>query len=155
MTWFRPGALPWTVVAVVMSAAWPAAQDRVRPAADLEARVLTLAGPGAVDCGRYLQHAPDSGVAAPVPRELEASLTCGRQATAEERPFWTFVQRRGVDSFVAHGVLGTPDGAIQMFAYDSAPCGGPGCEPSFTLSDCERAHVQTDPDDDPDFACEP
>jgi len=118
-------------------------------------RVFAVTGSGPRECGRHpLRQVERTILDAPF-ADLQASLQCARQAIQARQPFWTFVERRGIDSFVAHGLLRTAEGEMRYFYYDSAPCGGPGCEGELTLELCASPSVKpATPDGEaPDFSC--
>ena len=128
---------------------------QVQPVADMARRVFAETGSSPRECGRHpLRQVGRTTVEAPL-AELRASLQCVQQAIQARQPFWTFVQRRGIDSFVAHGLLRTADGEVRYFYYDSAPCGGPGCEGELTLELCASPAVKprTADGEAPDFEC--
>jgi hypothetical protein len=84
---------------------------------------------------------------------LRRVIACGREAARQRRPFWTFVTHDGIDSWLAEGLLGTPEGAIERFSYDSDPCGGGGCKSTFETAPCPRPALGTDPRHGPTFTC--
>ena len=73
-------------------------------------------GGDAVACGTHQRLA---AVAA-----LNRSLECGLQAVRDVHTFWTVREWPGIDSNLAHGLLGRRDGRIFVFDYDSAPYRG-------------------------------
>jgi len=112
-------------------------------AAALLMRIRPVVGMQPAECGQYfLKRTGDRYVAAGT-RELELSLKCGRTAARAQRPFWTFTQGHGVDSWIAEGLLGGPDGLIQHFSYDSSTSGDPWNDSKFSLSisPCPRPSV--------------
>jgi hypothetical protein len=90
--------------------------------------VRSFTGPQAAECGRH--------PVAVSPEALTKSLACAMEASAQRRPFWTFKEDPGIDSRLAHGLLGDSDGAVFRFHWDSAPCGGPGCAPRYSIESC-------------------
>ena len=124
------------------------------PMVDLPMRVVALTGDSPRECGR-LQIRDLAGKRVAAARgELDAAVRCARQAIREGKPFWTYVQRRGLDSWIAHGLLRTAGGDVRFFAYDSAPCGGPSCQPTLSLEPCREPAVKAAADgDEPDFSC--
>lgn len=140
------------LIAVMLSAGLSA---QVQPVADMARRVLAVTGSAPRECGRHLlRQVGGKTVDAPL-ADLQASLQCVRQAIAAGEPVWAFVQRRGIDSFVAHGLLRTANGDVQAFYYDSAPCGGPRCEGELRLEPCVSPSVTPTSANGqaPDFAC--
>ena len=99
-------------------------------------KVQSIVGMVPVECGRHsLGRAGTS--------ELEQSLKCGMDAARAKRPFWTFNQLQGIDSWIAEGLLGGQDGAVRSFTYDSSPSGNPAdvSRATLTVSPCARPSV--------------
>ena len=118
-----------------------AGRREFNPFADFQARVKQLVGPDAVDCGQHRLLKPLT----PAPMsELEKSLACGLEAAGKKRGFWMSFQLQGIDSTIFYGVAGTADGTMFSVNYDSAPCGGPGCEPSFSAQACAKPSLRND-----------
>ena len=90
-------------------------------------------GGDAVACGTHQRLA---AVAA-----LNRSLECGLQAVRDGHTFWTVREWPGIDSNLAHGLLGRRDGRIFVFDYDSAPYGGFSSVPTFTIQRCPSPAV--------------
>ena len=110
----------------------------------MRAYVERFTGPQAVDCGQHLLPRP----LAPIDAEtMRRSLACGTEAMRRGKPFWTFWQQQGIDSWVAVGLLGTADGAFYRFDYDSAPCGGAGCGDRFSIEPCSTPRIRMDRSD--------
>jgi hypothetical protein len=130
---------------------------QVPPVADMARRVFAVIGPAPRECGRRQLRQSGRMTLDPPLADLQTSLECVRQAIAARQPFWTFVQRRGIDSFVAHGLLGTTNGEVQYFDYDSSPCGGPRCGGELTLAPCTSPSVKPASADGEaaDFECLP
>ncbi len=84
---------------------------------------------------------------------LRRVIACGLEAARQHRPFWAFVQKNGIDSWVADGLLGTPEGVVEEFFYDSDPSGGSGHPSRFTTRRCGRPVINTDPRYGTTFAC--
>ena len=57
-------------------------------------------------------------------------------AYSAKRSAYFYVQGPGIDSQLAWGML-TRSGRVMRFEYDSAPCGGPGCNERFVVRDCD------------------
>jgi hypothetical protein len=113
----------------------------VPPYVDLPLKVLALTGNSPRECGRFRLRQVGTRFESATPKELEAAVRCARQAVRDGRPFWTFNERHGIDSWVAHGLLRTADGALHYFVYDGSPCGGPQCEPTLSLEPCREPAV--------------
>ena len=92
----------------------------------LEAHILKETTVEPVDCGTHPLDGAD-------PEALHRSLECGDDALKRHRAFKTMQRGSGVDSEIAHGVIGLRDGAVFWFDYDSRPCGGPMCAEKFDV----------------------
>ena len=124
------------------------------PLVDMPRRVFEITGANPRECGRHSLRSVNGRFEGATRQALEASLQCARDAIKSGRPFWTFVERRGIDSWIAHGILRTAGGDLRFFAYDAAPCGGPGCQPTLSLESCREPAVKPAADgDEPDFTC--
>jgi hypothetical protein len=126
---------------------------RPDPVRELRAHVERVTGPEPRDCGQHrLAYAGRSPVL--ISEEaLRGSLSCGTTAAKTRQPFWTFTQGQGIDSWVAHGLLGTEEGTVYSFSFDNAPCGGPGCPSRFLVEPCERPAVTSSPHFGAEFQC--
>jgi hypothetical protein len=127
------GATPSTVDAV----RGQRAETKSAPA-ELRGYVERFTGPAPSDCGLRPLVRPFTAASA---EELQRSVACGLAAAKGRTPFWAFHQVQGIDSLVFYGLLGTAEGIIFRFSYDSAPCGGPGCPGSFTIARCDKPLV--------------
>lgn len=77
---------------------------------------LKLGGAGAVNCGRV-----------PIRGDPKPATGCVLKAFSHKRPFRVRYDVQGVDSDVAFGVVGTPDGKVFELHFDDYPVvGGPG-----------------------------
>jgi hypothetical protein len=132
----QPGRPPAARVASRIRQRVPSSQES---AAALFRRMVPIVGMRPEECGRHFLR---NGFEA-VKSELDLSLQCGLTAARAKRPFWIFVERRGVDSWIAEGLLGGSDGVIQLFSYDSSPGGNPFDDSRFrlTISSCARPAV--------------
>lgn len=120
---------------------------------ELRSYIEQFTGAGATDCGQYFLVRP---LTAPGIEELRRFVSCGLDAAKSRKPFWTLKQEQGIDSLVFQGLLGTAEGTIFRFSYDSAPCGGPGCAGQFSIRRCERPVVVANGEQrQADFRCEP
>ena len=125
--------------------------DPVRAAlVELRSYVERFTGPEPADCGQHALVRPFemAGV-----EQLQKSASCARDAATNRKPFWTFKQEQGIDSQVYQGLLGTADGTIFRFSYDSAPCGGPGCGGRFSIERCRQPGVVTSSGSRAEFRC--
>jgi hypothetical protein len=138
------------VGALVLVVAGAVSQEAV----DLPAQVLGLTGGSPRECGRFeIREVAGKRVAA-TRGELDAAVRCARQAIRDRQPFWTFVERRGIDSWIAHGLLRTAGGDLRFFVYDAAPCGGPHCQPTLSLEPCREPAVKPAAEGgEADFSC--
>jgi hypothetical protein len=109
----------------------------------LFAKVRGVVGTQPIECGRHLLRRTSDGADASDVSGLEASLKCGIAAARAKQPFWTFRQERGIDSWIAQGLLGGADGVIQYFSYDSSPDGDASSDANarLTVSSCARPSV--------------
>ena len=102
----------------------------------LDEHLQRIAGPKIADCGSFPLSAPVSS------DTLNKGLACA--TTMEQRHLAFRVIQRGPseDSEVAWGIVGTADGSVVSFSYDSAPCGGPQCADKFDTTTCRLAAVK-------------
>jgi hypothetical protein len=145
------------MVSLLIAGALAAQQVLARQAADpplvdMPRRVFELTGASPRECGRHPLQSVNGRLEGATRQQLEASVQCARDAINAGRPFWTFVEHRGIDSWVAHGFLRTASGDVRRFVYDSAPCGNPSCQPLLTLQPCRLPSV-TGERDGADFSC--
>ena len=145
----------WTLLTVATVAAALAAQESATaPLVDMPRRVLALTGADPVDCGGYPLRREKETWQGATRDQLQAAVRCAQRAIRDGRPFWTYNQRQGIDSWIAHGLLRTSGGELRSFSYDSAPCGGPGCEPQLSVDPCREPYVRPATDGDPpEFSC--
>jgi hypothetical protein len=143
----------FAVIALVAGFAVLGAAQRRDPIADLRAHVERVTGPQPADCGQLVVTRVNGEWVAAGAEALQRALACGRDAASQHKPFWTFTQKQGIDSWVAEGLFGTSDGIVHRFSYDSAPCGGPGCPDRFTAVACENPSVDVDRDRGATFRC--
>ena len=137
--WFMCTALVGAIVPI------NAIQERPDPVKEMQSYVERFTGPQPADCGRHLLKRPErpgDWVSADEDT-LRQSVACGVAAAGERKPFWTFTQGQGIDSWVAQGLLGTVEGIVYRFSYDSAPCGGPGCPARISFERCAKPAVAT------------
>ena len=122
---------------------------------DLPLKVFALTGDSPRECGRFQLRQVGASFVGATRDELRAAVRCAQRAIKEGQAFWTYNQRRGIDSWVANGLLRTAAGELRFFSYDSSPCGGgPGCEPRLSLEPCRDPYVQRAVDGEgDDFRC--
>ena len=105
---------------------------------DLLERVTMLTGPNPMSCGKLRW----SSSVQKMLDESQPALACAIEAAGQRKPFWISNQQPGIDSIVVDGLVGTSDGAIYRFTFDSNPCGGGlGCASRFTTVRCDRPSV--------------
>jgi hypothetical protein len=86
-----------------------------------------FAGSSARDCGTVT--AAD---------ERTATDACVVEAFEEGEPFIARYEQMGIDSKVVMAVASNTDGRIKVFQWDSAPCGGPGCDAVTDVRNCNE-----------------
>lgn len=111
-------------VSVAVAAGQPIQQAYELALDDLAARVHQRTGTSAESCGNFFRIPGDSP--RPTAAQIEGALACGQRAAAAGAPFWFAVGGHGLDSWVAEGLLASPNGPIERFSYDSDPGGGGG-----------------------------
>ena len=126
---------------VAVAAAQPTQQAYEQALDDLGARVHQRTGTGAESCGNFFRIPGDSRL--PTAARIAGALACGRRAASAGAPFWFAVGGHGLDSWVAEGLLASPNGPIERFSYDSDPGGGGGVSSraSFDSGRCIGARV--------------
>ena len=103
------------------------------PLVDLRSRVNLLAKGTTADCGTFLLvDGPRQDVS---PETLKTFLACAIDANQQNRATRVLIQRPSRTSWVAHGLV-TGAYGVWLFTFDSAPCSGPGCIPSFVVTAC-------------------
>ncbi|MEZ5849017.1 MAG: hypothetical protein R3D68_00010 [Hyphomicrobiaceae bacterium] len=124
------------VIVLVYAApeAWaqPHADVYARVRQDLLERIQRRTGPNAQSCGDLFKRPvarPDFD-----PAPVYAAIACGQRAVAAGQSFWFAFGGFGLDSWVAEGLLASPDGPLERFSYDSDPGGGGGVSAHATLS---------------------
>ena len=117
---------------------------------ELREYIARFAGSSPTNCGQFLLVRPLVTASA---AELEQAVACGRDAARGRKPFWTAKQDQGIDSLLFQGLVGTSEGTVYRFSYDSAPCGGPGCPGRFTVERCAKPAIATDRADNANFIC--
>jgi hypothetical protein len=146
------GASVAAFVAIAIGVALEAEQ-RPDPVEGLRQQVLRYTGAEPVECGRHLLVQQERRWVAADEVTLQSSVTCGLTAASGKRAFWTFKQDQGIDSWVASGILGTVDGVLYRFHYDSAPCGGPGCASRISFQRCDKPSAATNLNQLSEFRC--
>jgi hypothetical protein len=119
------------------------AAQRPDPVDDLRHYVHRFTGSQPLDCGQHRLVQQGADWMAADERALQKSVECGLAAASAKRTFWTFNQDRGIDSTMLTGILGTSEGIIYRFSYDSDPCGGSGCPSRISFERCDRPVART------------
>jgi len=68
-------------------------------------------------------------------------LDCAVAATKEPEPFYFYESGLATDSVYFHGWVKTAKGSLLSYNYDSAPCGNPNCQESFTTRPCSDPNL--------------
>lgn len=105
---------------------------------DLKDDMRLFAGDGAIDCGT----AGDG-------KQRSEVDQCATDAFEAHQAFFARYQSTGTDSKLVVGVASNTEGAVKIFRWDSAPCGGPGCDPVTDVQTCEEPSVLPQTSDDP------
>ena len=104
--------------------------------------VERIAGPQVLDCGKHLVGTqPNTRT---TQKDLEASLACGRNAAKQRKPFWTLVEHLGEEGSSFSGLLGTSEGAMYGFLYDSTCWTAVSCPGEFKVRYCLRPTADPD-----------
>lgn len=115
------------------------------------AKQMRRSGAGAEDCGDV----QPSGL------QSRSTNDCVVRAFQARRPFHARFWKQGIDSQIADGIAADASGAVYIYWFDSAPCGGPGCEPRLDERRCQKPYIREAPDGrrlacaDPPFNEEP
>jgi hypothetical protein len=115
-----------------------------------EPHLLRIAGPDARNCGRF-GGSPYGSRRRVKPEARQGIAQCITEAWRVRSPLFFAVEGSAVDSWVVTGLIGTRDGRVQVFWYDSRPCGGPGCVESFETYTCDQPASTGDLD--PEMRC--
>jgi hypothetical protein len=105
-----------------------------------------FAGESAHDCGT----ADGSEARAKVDACVAAAFE-GKQSFIARYP------RQGEDSKLVTAVASNTAGVVKLFQWDSAPCGGPSCDPVTDVQSCEKPSLTAETSEDPDalpISCE-
>ena len=105
---------------------------------DLTDDLRLFAGDGAIDCGT-----------AGAGKERSEVDRCATDAFEARQAFFARYQATGTDSKLVVGIGSNTDGAVKIFRWDSAPCGGPGCDPVTDVQTCEEPSVLQQTSEDP------
>ncbi len=141
-----------TTFALAVAALLALALPRVAPGPHTRARVI--AGWSARDCGYFKNgwdgERPEEGHSL-LTAQRETVRACIESARAAGVGFFYAVDLMGIDSWVADGLIGTPDGRVRRLHFDRFQCDIAGlCATYVALSRCEEPRGI---DFDSDSAC--
>jgi hypothetical protein len=88
--------------------------------------------------------ATDCGTAA-LGMSAAAVDACVVKAFDSGTPFVARYARQGTDSKIVLGIVRDQQGTVTFLEWDSAPCGGPGCDPVITALTCDGPAVDDSP----------
>jgi hypothetical protein len=74
---------------------------------------------------------------------------CVAEAFGSGEAFIARYEQQGVDSKVVMAVAADSDGKVKLFQWDSAPCGGTGCDAVTDARTCEGPALSEETSDDP------
>jgi hypothetical protein len=74
---------------------------------------------------------------------------CVADAFDAEAPFMARYERQSTDSKVIMAVAANTEGKVKLFQWDSAPCGGPGCDAVTDVRSCDGAALSEETSEDP------
>lgn len=118
----------------------PARLNEVFSSAPLDEAVRQRAGAGARKC---------SGPAIP----WNATLTCVLRAREEHAAAFVSYGNFGIDSLLGWGVVSLATGELELFRYDSSPCGGGSCAYALRTAACRQVATVLPQGDKPAHIC--
>jgi hypothetical protein len=121
---------------------------RANPEHDLVARISRIIGDTREDCGRLLSPGTWGQPAYRI-EDLRGPIECAQRAAQARKAFVVVLKTLGFDSWTATGLLGGPDGAVQMFTYDNLYGQG-----TLRVSSCQSPTAAKNPDGFVYIACE-
>ena len=92
------------------------------PVSRLFMSLASFVGDDPQDCGRTAS-------------ELRLALACAEAASGAHRPFRLYARRPGT-TFAATGLIGTADGRIWRFTYDTSACASQDCFGQLSVTRC-------------------
>jgi hypothetical protein len=119
---------------LAVSSCWACSEDQC----ELNDDLLLFAGDTARDCGTVGLDDDRATVDA-----------CVIDAFESEEPFLARYERYGTDSKVVTALAANGDGEVKLFQWDSAPCGGTGCDAVTDVQSCDGAALSEETSDDP------
>jgi hypothetical protein len=69
----------------------------------------------------------------------ETALDCILQARADNVAAYVAFGNVGFDSLLGWGIASLPSGELELYRYDSSPCGGGDCPYALRMATCNRA----------------
>jgi hypothetical protein len=106
---------------------------------ELDDDLRLFAGEAAHDCG-----------SAENTEQRVAVDACVADAFETKHGFIARYPTQGEDSKLVTAVAGNSAGVVKLFQWDSAPCGGPGCDPVTDVQSCEAPSLTARTSEDPD-----
>ena len=107
-------------------------QQTRRPISDY---LSELTGPKYTDCGSY-----EVGIDG-WEKQQDQVLDCAVTAARKPAPFVFIEIDHEIDSTVYTGWVRKKNGVLLRYAYDSQPCGGPGCREIFSTKPCPSPNL--------------
>lgn len=105
---------------------------------DLNDDLRLFAGDGAIDCGT-----------AGTESDRAAVDECAVDAFEQGSAFIARYQQTGTDSRLITALASNTEGKLKIFRWDSAPCGGPGCDPVTDVQSCDEPSLALETSEDP------
>lgn len=129
-----------SLLTVAQLAAQPAERPRSKawtdPEGDMIDRLQAVAGASLAPCARITTEDP------PLTRAtLKLATECVSKSAAARQPAIAIIHLRGMDSWIAYGLVSTVGGELHWFHYDSDVTGG-GDVPWLTEGRCERLRLR-------------
>lgn len=94
------------------------------------------------------ESARDCGSASTVDERAGVDL-CVAEAFEAEQAFLARYPSVGTDSKLVTAVASNSVGVVKLFQWDSAPCGGPGCDPVSDVQSCDEPSLTAATSEDP------
>jgi TonB family protein len=110
--------------------------------------LASFVGDDAEDCGRF----PLRDGRGRTADDLQPALECAEAASGARRAFRLYTQRPG-RGFAATGLLGTPDGRVWRFTYDTSACTSDNCFGQLLVTRCAGPRLQRSADGTAEWAC--
>ena len=110
--------------------------------------LASFVGDDAEDCGRF----PLQGGRGGSPDNLQSALECAEAASGARRAFRMYTQRQG-RAFAATGLIGTPDGRVWRFTYDTSACTSDNCFGQLLVTRCAGPRLQRPADGTAEWTC--